>query len=443
MINNPQASNLTALPQQSLIVKVGRIITGFSFVIVVFYSYMLLVLKDSGLRDATHSVLLYETFLYHRAHGIDKTALPPNAGSLKGFIGEHNLPKEITKVFPIEKRNKWFKRKSGIYYRFTSGNTYISHHHMHVTKLPTTGEEFFLYYRLNMDKSHDIWGNVKQVALLGFVLVVTLLLILRKFINRAMNPLLILSNWIGQLKENKEPPPLPSDIKEDEIGQLAHNLYNALKRINNHNEKERLFLRNASHELRTPIAIIRNTMDVIEHKQANSPDTAGTQRLLARIRRASDTMKSVTEAILWLALDDYHEPSASETDMKTMLKEVVEENQNLIQEKNVQIHLEIDKLGSTRVEPALLHIALDNLIRNAFQHCNEGEIKIIAESENHILISNRRYDLEENRDKEKNTTVRTGGFGLGLALVQNIAEKKHWHFRFGVHNDYATAELKL
>ena len=99
---------------QSLRIKVSRIITGFAFIVVLFYTFMMLQLKDSGLRDATHSVLFHEAQLYLEQRKLNHDAPLPNSYSLKGYIGEENLPKEISQVFPAGARERWHRRRSGI-----------------------------------------------------------------------------------------------------------------------------------------------------------------------------------------------------------------------------------------------------------------------------------------------------------------------------------------
>jgi len=429
--------------QQSVRVKVGRIITAFSLFMVVFYTYMLLQLKDSGLRDATHSVLLHEAQLFVEAYSDNPVTPLPDSYSLRGYIGNNALPADITYAFPTDAPETWHKRKSGVFYRLTADDKAITHHHLYIQDLPNSDDDLYLYYGLSTDKDEhiDIWKNVKQVALLGFVLVILMLLVLRNFIHRALNPISSLSQWITGLDDEKRPSPLPDDISDDEIGQLANNLFSALERIHAHNEREQSFLRNASHELRTPIAIIRNTMDVIEHHNARQGNPE-IERLLKRIRRASDTMKAVTEAILWLAIDTYSAPEKTETDLESLMKEVIEENKNLLDSKNITVSQELHQLTPLQAEKALVHIAFDNLIRNAFQHCSGGNIHVVAHGAHTIKVSNSRYN--NYIDSEQNDhALSTGGFGLGLALVQKIAEKNHWRFEFSLENDHATATLQL
>ncbi|WP_086933269.1 sensor histidine kinase [Agarilytica rhodophyticola] len=431
-------------PQQSLPAKVGRIITGFSFFMVIFYSYMMLLSKDSGLRDATHSVLIHESQLFIKAYQKDPHAPLPESYSLKGFIGLESMPDNIAEFFPINARESWYQRKSGVYYQVSNHEYGDGHHHLYAQKLPNSDRELFIYYRLliSPDNRVDLWKSVKHISLLGLVLIIALLLILRSFIHRTLNPISSLSAWINTLSDQQKPAPLPKDIKQDEIGQLAHNLFHALERINLQNERERSFLRNASHELRTPIAIIRNTMDVLEHK-GSQPEYQHILPLLQRIRRASDTMKAVTEAILWLAIDEYTTPEKSEVRLASLVNDIVEQNRNLLHDKVVEVDINIDSLSSINSQKALAYIAIDNLIRNSFQHCSKGKIKISAPSPLRLEISNSRFDINDVDNHGNKHIVDTGGFGLGLALVQKIADKKRWFFNFSLNDNLAVAYLEF
>ena len=429
----------------SLRVRVGKIVAIFSILLVSFYTTMLAMLYELGLSDASHGVVWYEADQYKKAYAKDKNAQLPETGAFKGFIGEDNIPSYILKRFPKDqwKTNDIFQDEFMYRYEKTSDKEY--HYHLLMTSLPDTKKKLFLYYEIGIEHhiAAQIWHKFKVLAIIGGLLVVLMLFLFRKIINRALAPIGSLSDWITKLDDSHLPRDLPPDIKEDEIGLLAERLYEALTRIHHHNEREREFLRNASHELRTPIAIIRNAMDVIEHKRNKGDNEIDS--LLQRIRRASDTMKSVTEAILWLVIEGYSAPAKGEVKLKDMLEEVVEKNRSLLNGKSVDIGFAVDRLGSVHSESALLHIALDNLVRNAFQHCSGGEIAIEALSDNQVTISNSHssYCYGKHPEQSIDKTIESGGFGLGLALVKKIAGRQGWQFDFEITEERAVATLKI
>ncbi|PCK08802.1 MAG: two-component sensor histidine kinase [Alteromonadaceae bacterium] len=439
-------------PRKSVQKKIRIIIASFGFAMVFFYSLKLGEIKVSGIESATNIVLQYEAELYleeYKKHGFD--AMLPKAHSLQGYLGIENMPERIKEVFPPENRANWQQRGLGIYYSADWSHKVAHFHHLYISPLPDSDLELVMYYTvsINTGNSQDQWANVRQVSLLGLILVIVMVIALSIFVNKALNPLRSLSAWIRNLEDNKPPAKIPDNIDDDEIGQVATNLFDALQRIHQHTETETLFLRNASHELRTPIAIIRNTMDVIEYKNKQGKHDIG--QYLKRLRRASDTMKAVTEAILWLAVKDYQAPEQSEVDIKALVQQITEENQNLLEDKSINVTIDVKALDNIVSQKALIHIALDNLIRNAFQHCTGSEIKITATSPRCIEVRNEREDFSseeacqdtQSKPNTQENVVRTAGFGLGLALVKKIADKKHWHFEFKFEGKEAVTNISF
>lgn len=424
----------------SLRARIGKIVLIFSILLVSFYTTMLAMLYQWGLADATHGVVWQEAHLFKQAYAKDPNAPLPNTRSLKGFIGEENLPASVLQWFPPHKWENWGPDEEGMLYRFQKNEGSESHYHLLISRLPNTGKRFFIFYNITVadEIAAKVWHKFKILAFVGGILVVTMLVVFRATIGRSLKPITSLSRWIENLDQKHPPNDLPNDIQADEIGQMAGSLYNALLRIHQYNERERKFLRNASHELRTPIAIIRNAMDVLEHKRKIGNDDIDC--LLQRIRRAGDTMKSVTEAILWLAVEDYAVPSSENTDIRRLINEIIDANKNLNNGKSVAVNTQLDAIESRDLQSALAHIVLDNLIRNAFQHCTDGEICIKAIGPSTLEIINPHHAYSE-ADKHQNIAeaIATGSFGLGLALVKTITERQGWKFEFNMGQEQATA----
>lgn len=429
--------------QYSLRAKIGKIVLIFSILLVSFYTTMLAMLYEWGLTDATHGIVWQEAALYKQAYARDPSSPLPNTQTIKGFIGEENLPEHILQWYPQKKWHRWQPENEGLLYRFEKRPDIESHHHLLITTLPNTDDRLFIYYNITVSDeiAAKVWSKFKLLAIIGGVLVIAMLLVFKTTIARSLTPITSLSRWIEELDQKNPPKMLPPDIQADEIGQMARSLYSALQRIHQHNERERQFLRNASHELRTPIAIIRNAMDVLEHKRKIGNDDI--DRVIQRIRRAGDTMKSVTEAILWLAVENYSAPSKQLTDLAGLVREIAEENKNLYDGNQVEVVLNLDELQEIEVEKSLVYIMLDNLIRNAFQHSCNSTITIDAVSKGAIQITNTNhcYSHDSSEQQDAARALTTGSFGLGLTLVQKIADKQGWSFTFDIESEKAIAEV--
>ncbi len=426
---------------KSLPVRVGKIIAIFSVSLVACYTVLLTMLYAWGSAKATHNVLLHETYQFLQAYQNDPNIPLPLSQSLQGYIGIDTLPAHVIEAFPLASWDEIYRTPEGILYTSKHYEHGEGHRHLQISDLPSRDEKFYLYYEIIVPYTFidRIKERFRILALVGAIIVALMLMVFHKVVQRALLPIGALSDWVQCNHKSKEKlSPLPSAIQDDEIGELASTLYTALDKIHHQNDHERQFLRNASHELRTPIAIIRNSIDVLEHvKKLDKLSPEKEEELLLRIRRAGNTMKAVTEAILWLAQAEKghaNAPIKAETNIQGLIKELVEENQNLIQNRPITVDLHIEDIQPKNIEAALLHIALDNLIRNAFQHTNEGTIHISSPSTHTIEIINPNptYDCSQSCDINIEQTLDRGGFGLGLALVKKIAQTQHWHFEFSI-----------
>lgn len=430
---------------QSLLKRVGKIILIFSILLVSFYTAMLALLYNWGLTAATHNIVLQEADLFLQAYAQQSGTPLPNTQSFKGFIGRETVSDRVSALFPPDKWDIWPKGTDGIMYRYQKHENSESHYHLLLNNLPGTDEKFVLFYQIDVsdETKLKVWKKFKMLAIIGGSTVIGLLFFFRYFMRLLISPLGSLSRWMNKIDEDHPPEELPEDIKNDEIGQLANELHIALKRIHEKTAREKQFLRNASHELRTPISIIRSAMDVLEHKRkigdSNLDDA------LKRIRRAGDTMKSVTEAILWLAVDRYHAPKKETTDLADIINEIINENKEIFKSKNIQLSAHISEGIVIEIEPILLRIALDNMVRNAFQYCEDGDITLKCLSAKNIEIVNTTptYNNPSTSSDETKATMNTGGFGLGLSLVAKIAEKQGWQFSFAFEDNCAVSSLTL
>lgn len=257
--------------------------------------------------------------------------------------------------------------------------------------------------------------QIALVTLLGVVIIAVW------FVYRLVSAVMSLSQWASKLSAEDDNsltiPPQSMPFKELEF--LAQRLSESFVTLAKFNEREQQFLRSLSHELRTPIAVTGAALDVLDKKAPESMT-----KLLARIRRASNTMRSLTETILWL----WREPEGEKQGQIVLLHKVVEQalndNQHLLKSKQVEVDNQIAQGSSFEIDETLLLIVCNNLIRNAFQHCDEGKVSIIDDSNSLTVI---------NPVGEQDSV--TAGFGLGLLIVQRIVDNYGWQLEVKSQDD--------
>lgn len=194
---------------------------------------------------------------------------------------------------------------------------------------------------------------------------------------------------------------------------------------------EREFLRNASHELRTPIAVIRANVELLKR----NPNLDYKIAQIARIERASDNMQLLTETLLWLRRDNKCLPELVDVCTKTMVDDSIEDFSYLLKDKKVIVKTEyISKISHVKLPLVLFQIVINNLIRNAFQYTQDGEV-IIRVTDSHFVINNTYSHSDASREEQ--------GFGLGLVLVRQICQRMHWDFHWCFEKNKVRAKLAL
>ena len=200
--------------------------------------------------------------------------------------------------------------------------------------------------------------------------------------------------------------------------------------------KQKQFIADASHELKTPLAVISTNTDVL---LSNREDTISTQsRWIHHIKEQTDRMKELTNHLLYLTEIDhtgshilYVPFSLSETVESTVLT-----MEAVIFEKNISLHYDIEPdltiYGNKEQMKQVVMILLDNAIKYTdykgfitlhLQKQNQHTVLSITNTGDGIppkhidRIFDRFYRTDASRSREH------GGYGLGLAIAKSIVEQ--------------------
>ncbi|MCL1126562.1 sensor histidine kinase [Shewanella surugensis] len=251
---------------------------------------------------------------------------------------------------------------------------------------------------------------------IGGLIIFTLFLFL--IMNKMSSPMESLINWTKTLNDKNLAFP-PPDFKYHEPNELAQIIHNSLNSVQESLNREQVFLSYASHELRTPIAVIRSNIELLNKMNDVEPLGDKQQKILQRIERAGFTMTHLTEALLWLGRDNAIPPQLSVIKLNELIVQLVDELSYLLQGKAVNIEIDTHLYHIELPTTACL-IVLTNLIRNAFQHTQSGTVSI-TQKHHHVIIENNNNDPEVDDEAL--------GFGLGLELTQRLIEKFKWPYK--------------
>ena len=257
--------------------------------------------------------------------------------------------------------------------------------------------------------------TLMTISVMILLIIIAAVWLLFKRITRPANALGQWARTLNKTNLHKAPP----DFVYPELNELAVLIRSSLSSVQDSLEREHLFLRHSSHELRTPISIIRNNIELLYKSKEPSPLLLNPreQHIFERIDRASLTMVHLTETLLWLSRESAENIPLKKLDLAQLLQGLVAESRYLLKDKAVELVVETSPHTVTIAEvPA--RIVLSNLIRNAFQHTGRGVIRI-SQVEEYVEIVNDVGIIGETEGL---------GFGLGLQLTRQLTSKLGWTY---------------
>lgn len=206
-----------------------------------------------------------------------------------------------------------------------------------------------------------------------------------------------------------------------ELKAIVDALDNSILQLQEAQQRELNFLRFASHELRTPVAICQSSFEILALQQG---ELTGATLYASQ---ATNQMKSLIETLLWLTNKECSSLEKENVALSPLLASIIEEQQRVHgHEQKIKLFSD-DTYFSVQLHP--LKIILSNLLRNSIEH--GGADISITQIARCIEITN-----SYNGDGRH-------GFGLGLLLVKRLANQLGWIFTCSSENNLFTARLVI
>lgn len=220
---------------------------------------------------------------------------------------------------------------------------------------------------------------------------------------------------------------------QDELSNLEEALNHMLSQLENAFEKQKQFVSDASHELRTPISIIKGYLDILDGWGKH--DSELLDESIQSMKEETYHMKKLIENLLFLARADKGQVSISYEDilLNDMIVKLIRDTKMIAGTRLVSC--EVNEVVSINGDKELILQMLRALAENCIKYTEEdGEITInLYKQKNYALIDiidngigicpkdierifDRFYRVEEARTKD------SGGSGLGLSLVKKIVD---------------------
>jgi len=221
-----------------------------------------------------------------------------------------------------------------------------------------------------------------------------------------------------------------------ELHPFTEALNDMLDRLNKTLQQQKQFTSDAAHELRTPLALAKSTLQVA---QMNQKDTSEYRKAIAEVLKDVARMEHLTEQLLILSrMDEESEHIApDEVQLEVLLIELAENYNKKMKHTGGKVILE--ELPATTVRGNLdeLLCLFSNVIDNATKYGpSNGTIRITLEHDSNNYVTVRIHDEGGNIPSavlphlfdrfyrvEHSRSRTTGGTGLGLAIAREIARR--------------------
>lgn len=275
-------------------------------------------------------------------------------------------------------------------------------------------------------QKHFRINHVIYSAIVGFVALISFSVALLFLMRSVSRPIESLQRWAASLDEKELDKPIP-EFRYKELNALAAIIHGSLQNVRTTLNREREFVNHASHELRTPIAVIRSSAALL-HRVIDSENTKG-NNALARVDHASKTMADLTETLLWLGRNEETALPKEKVNLKAMVEALSQDLMYLLSGKNVNVQLHLNECELMLPKTAS-EIVIGNVIRNAYQHTQQGNVTITLSGAT-LTVLNEEDGIEQNESASLSVTPNSeldGGFGIGLKLIDKLCTKLEWGY---------------
>lgn len=308
---------------------------------------------------------------------------------------------------------------------------------------PINGKKYFVEVSEFLFEKREVRSAV--LASIGWIIV--LFLLIMGLINRQVSRIMLMPFYrilkavqsfkLSQQVQIELPDTNVQEFKElkyflEEMTNKAHEEYQLLKE----------FTENSSHELQTPLSIIRGKLELLMESGINDEQA---KLILPAYDSIEKLSKINTSLALLVKMDNKQFVSFRPNNLSELTREALEKFAELIEMKSLTLKTEIDDHIQLNLNLALIDILLINLINNAIRHNHvNGEI-IVSLSTKKFIIRNTgnppEVPVKQLFQRFKKSNQSSDSIGLGLSIVKKICDLHNFTIQYGYSDQIHSIEI--
>ena len=277
--------------------------------------------------------------------------------------------------------------------------------------------------------------ELQIIFLFSFPVIVVTLFVLTRFIaGESIKPIDDVITTAEKITKTNLTQRIPLPHNQDELHRLSATINALLDRLQDAFQREQQFTADASHELNTPLSVVKGTLEVLLRKpRAIEHYEARVQFCLIELNR----MRRIIDKLLVLALYEGNKisPNIEEIILPELIDDVLARMRTVTLEKNISITVQQSDNEKVAADPAMLEMIFENILSNSIKYspvssaitiaiehngsditCSIADQGIGIPEQNMPKIFDRFYRVDESRNSKN------GGVGVGLSIVKKLAD---------------------
>ncbi|MGG7076511.1 HAMP domain-containing sensor histidine kinase [Clostridium sardiniense] len=299
------------------------------------------------------------------------------------------------------------------------------------------------YCRLIVQKDYSkIYKLNKSILISIGIILVLMTIILMAFvyliIKKTTKPLESLTNSMRRFGRGEEVKHL--EVKyNDEVGALTEEFNEMKENISSLQDSSKTFFNNATHELKTPLTVIRGYTQLLHEEKFDDKDIV---EMLNNIEDETVRMNNLIQNILTLSKSEMIlNKEKEEISLKNEIENILNLFDVIIRENEYKINLILENINIFGIKEDIRTL-ISNLIDNAIKYSEGNEINISLTNNKELIISNKCKNIEDNIKNrlldpfiKGNRNQHANGTGLGLYLCKKISEKNNFKLTYKINED--------
>lgn len=254
-------------------------------------------------------------------------------------------------------------------------------------------------------------------------------------IKQMIDPLEEVNKMLREINEKMLYKRVDIDGQSDEMNELIYSFNGMMGRLNIAFTGQKQFVENVSHEIKTPLTIIKTNLESISYQKDISKEET-TEAIKTSINSIK-FLNNLVDNLLLLSFLNNQKIKNSKLNIVNTVKETVKDLESIALNRKISIEQKLEKNKDVNIvaNDILIKRSISNILENAIKYSNEGNKVVIKleTSMNLVSISITNYEnviSDENKNKiferffraDKSRSRVTGGSGLGLSIAREIIE---------------------